>query len=168
MAFALKLSGCVGRRQQTQPVGVGDLSIVEKYRARLKNGNRQSHKFSTSWYNKQGWGASVSLLNSPFRGGVSRVNFHSSDLYILWFPLPFIHIQFCHLTLCSVCPPHSHFSSSSIAYSLKSCIAFNFQLSFVCFHPKYLLSLWYFQIMQIPMPLMNIMLNILFFCCLSL
>lgn len=87
MAFALKLSGCVGRRQQTQPVGVGDLSIVEKYTARLKNGNRQSHKFSTSWYNKQGWGVSVSLLNSPFRGGVSRVNFHSSDLYILWFPV---------------------------------------------------------------------------------
>ena len=87
MAFALKLSGCVGRRQQTQPVGVGDLSIVEKYTARLKNGNRQSHKFSTSWYNKQGWGASVSLLNSPFRGGVSRVNFHSSDLCILWFPV---------------------------------------------------------------------------------
>lgn len=61
-------------------------SRMELYTARLSNGTQRAREVNTACYNKQSSGVSVSILSSHFSTGVSHVNFHSPDLFILSFP----------------------------------------------------------------------------------
>lgn len=58
---------------------------MEKHSAWLNKGIRAAHGLNASCMITGVKGVSISIWNSHFRGGVSYINFHSSDLFILWF-----------------------------------------------------------------------------------